>query len=574
MTKLAIPVFILATAFLSFFCMAQEIRQTDRAYLRLADSLLRNSQVDSAIALYRAFIGRSQAVGQAKAKALVGLGQGFMLKNRADTALQFFVDAVASIEDSPQDTMLLVEAYSGIGIVHARSHQLPLAASYLERALGLLNDQDTMRLKTMINLGGVYLEQKHYDTARELFTDAIGLARKAKLPAMEAVILTNLSNLYISEKAWPLAERYAENSVALRQANNLPVSTITLNNLGYARTQLGKPNEAVDAYQQAMATANANEKAQLLDNLQQAYTAQGDYRSATAALQQLVNLKDSLHELRIVEKVAEINTLYETAAKQRQIAELTAENAAQREKMIYWVIGSVLMVAFIVTVVALRIRQLRTQQALEKSLIRQQLFRAQLNPHFIFNAMESINQFILHHDTESSSAYLTEFSSLMRLILETSDKSYVSLADELDMLRHYLNLQQLGAGQRWHYDISVAPGLDEEAISIPVMLIQPFVENAVVHGVKDLPKGLISIKVRQVQNDLRITVTDNGRGIRHEVKGTPASRRSFGSALVHQQINEYNKTHKHAIRLEIAEADTQAVEFPGTSVSLRIPVFD
>ncbi|WP_157278626.1 tetratricopeptide repeat-containing sensor histidine kinase [Olivibacter sitiensis] len=542
--------------------------------LQIADSLMRHNQLDSAILLYTTFIEQAQQEPD-KGPALIGLGQSFLLKNKPDSALQVFIRAVDILKKSPQGNTLLAEAYSGIAIIHAQNKQLATATSYFKMALGLLPNQDSLRLKIMTNLAGVYLEQKQYRPARQTFQEALTLSRRLGLRTVEAVILTNLSNLYITQKEWSLAEKHAQNSLTLRQELNMPVSTITLNNLGYASVQLGKLKAGIAAYTQAMPNASATEKLQLLDNLQQAYLEQSDYRSAVTALHQLIGLKDSLHQLNMAEKIAEINTAYETAEKQQQITTLQAENQVRKNQLAYWIGGSSILFFFILTVVWLRLRNLRTRQALEQSKIKQQLLRAQLNPHFIFNALDKVKQFIHHHDAEKSTTYLTEFASLMRLILETSDKIYVSLSDELDMLRHYLIIQQMGSKAPFDFVIKVEPGLDTEDVSIPVMLLQPFVENAVIHGLKHRIDGLIQITVSRKNNILLINITDNGKGmLTTNNEKEPASRRSFGNAIVRQQIEEYNKTHKQPIVLQISPAENDDADFPGTCISLSIPMFD
>src|SRR5690606_37425927 len=120
-----------------------------------------------------------------------------------------------------------------------------------------------------------------------------------------------------------------------------------------------------------------------------------------------------------------------------------------------------------------------------------------LNPHFIFNAMNRVQHFIYTHDVEKSTAYLRDFATLTRLTLESSDNAYVSLSAEVDMLTHYLRLQQLGSDPPFAFSIKVEPDVDIDGISIPVMLIQHFVENAVIHGVKDREDGTITISIKQ-----------------------------------------------------------------------------
>ncbi len=108
--------------------------------------------------------------------------------------------------------------------------------------------------------------------------------------------------------------------------------------------------------------------------------------------------------------------------------------------------------------------------------------RSQMNPHFVFNALNSVQNFILKNDTREASRYLTKFARLMRLILENSESPMVPLAREIELLRYYTELENLRFNQKFSFDFQVDPNLSPEAVSIPGMLIQPHIENAIWHG--------------------------------------------------------------------------------------------
>jgi LytS/YehU family sensor histidine kinase len=136
-----------------------------------------------------------------------------------------------------------------------------------------------------------------------------------------------------------------------------------------------------------------------------------------------------------------------------------------------------------------------------------------MNPHFIFNCLNAINRFILGHETEAASDYLTKFSRLMRMIMNHSRHSYVSLAEEIEMLQLYLGMEQLRFKNAFDYRIDVDPELDTDEVRIPPLLIQPFVENAVWHGLMHKEdRGSLLIRLRVEGNVLTCVIRDNGIG--------------------------------------------------------------
>jgi tetratricopeptide (TPR) repeat protein len=144
-----------------------------------------------------------------------------------------------------------------------------------------------------------------------------------------------------------------------------------------------------------------------------------------------------------------------------------------------------------------------------------QALRSQMSPHFIFNCLNAINRFILGHETEAASDYLTKFSRLMRMIMNHSRHAYISLAEEIDILRLYLGMEQLRFKDAFDYRIVIADELDIDAIRIPPLLVQPFVENAVWHGLMNKEdRGTLTISFSATDDLLTCVVRDNGVGRR------------------------------------------------------------
>ena len=158
-------------------------------------------------------------------------------------------------------------------------------------------------------------------------------------------------------------------------------------------------------------------------------------------------------------------------------------------------------------------RQKTAELKQQSTELEMQALRAQMNPHFIFNSLNSINRFILRNDRLQASEYLTKFSKLVRMILQNSQSSLIPLESELESLGLYLEMEALRFNYHFDYKISVPKDLDIEVLKVPPLILQPYVENAIWHGLMHKEeKGQLNIDVSQEEDHLYFKVTDNGIG--------------------------------------------------------------
>lgn len=202
--------------------------------------------------------------------------------------------------------------------------------------------------------------------------------------------------------------------------------------------------------------------------------------------------------------------------------------------------------------------------------------RAQMNPHFVFNCLNSINTFILLNDPKNASGYLQKFSKLIRCVLDASRSDYISLRDELDTLRYYVELEQMRYGGRFQYQIKWRENLNLDAYSLPPMLIQPYVENAIWHGLmnKDGEGGLLTIGVVEQEDTLVITVEDNGIGRKKaaELKSKSAvAHKSHGMQVTNERIKIINELYSAGATVEVTDLFDGKGIASGTRVVLKIP---
>ncbi|MEM1320864.1 MAG: two-component regulator propeller domain-containing protein [Bacteroidota bacterium] len=248
-------------------------------------------------------------------------------------------------------------------------------------------------------------------------------------------------------------------------------------------------------------------------------------------------------------------------------------------------LGLVLFFMAVVTGVAqYRIKQIRKraeeQNRIEKKFAELELraLQAQMNPHFVFNALHSIQDFIFNKDERVANAYLVKFSRLMRLFLESSKEKYILLQDEIRLLQLYIDLEKLRFEEKFDYQLYLDPALEPKLIEIPSMLFQPFVENAINHGlIYKKKKGLLQVNIKKEQDCIRGIVEDDGVGRAKAAELKSRSYKSYksrGMKLVEERQRVLNFISNSRIKIEIQDLKDEAGNAKGTRVIIDIPFFE
>jgi len=214
----------------------------------------------------------------------------------------------------------------------------------------------------------------------------------------------------------------------------------------------------------------------------------------------------------------------------------------------------------------------------ENSLRRKQLelelkaLRAQINPHFIFNCLNSIHYCIQSHETEKASSYLLKFSYLTRRVLENSTKQWISLEEDLEMLRAYLDLEQLRTGNLFSYSINVDPEIDTASTAVPMLIMQPIVENAVWHGFnKQQPDAKIQIHILNSDDAVLLQIRDNGLLAPTQKGLQPGKTKSLGSSLVNEQLQAIRELEKREATFSSISLTSSDSTHIGTITEIKIP---
>jgi len=211
----------------------------------------------------------------------------------------------------------------------------------------------------------------------------------------------------------------------------------------------------------------------------------------------------------------------------------------------------------------------RSRVAYKINLLKQQALVANLNPHFIFNALNAIQSFVNSNNLESANEYLTLFSKLMRQHLNSAGKDLIPIQEELDRLKNYLEIEQLRFGDKLEYEIFVDEKIRSTDVAIPNMIIQPFIENAIWHGFKGMQRsGRITLSIHMNSEDiLQIEIADNGRGIGEAKSGNQNSKDPRGISLIRERLELLNDHSEKVLFFGSLNPDS---EYPGTVVTIKL----
>ena len=225
-----------------------------------------------------------------------------------------------------------------------------------------------------------------------------------------------------------------------------------------------------------------------------------------------------------------------------------------------------------------RIKQVRLREK-EKNILKEQVasleqmaLKAQMNPHFIFNSLNSIQHYVLDKDIVGANRYISGFSRLIRLTLDNSSKTEITIAEEIKYLSQYLELEKMRTDDNFSYSIHVSEEILHNDHSVSPMILQPFVENSIRHGIRyrDDSNGHIKIEISQYEKGLKFIIEDNGvgRSVAESFKSkSPIEYQSKGISLTEKRINLMNKDREENIEMIIAD-----IEDNGTVIGTRVVI--
>jgi LytS/YehU family sensor histidine kinase len=317
----------------------------------------------------------------------------------------------------------------------------------------------------------------------------------------------------------------------------------------------------------------------LYKDMSDMYKSQNDYKLAYQNLALHKQFSDSVEMSKYNEGLASARGRYEAESNKKEL-ELLALKLNQQKYFTYGFAGLIVLMVIIGFLIFRSVR-LNAKQKINKmnhqiSEVTQKNLRQQMNPHFIFNTLNSIQYYMYQHDKISTNNYLTKFSLLMRKTLENSQHTSIPIKDELDALELYLELESLRFKEKFKYAIHVDEEIDTLMLKIPTMLIQPYVENAISHGLvhKD-DVGYVNIDLKLKGETLEATIEDNGIGRTAAMeikKARNGNHNSLGTKITESRLNLVHSLYGKNMRIEYTDLKDEEGNPSGTKVIINIPI--
>ncbi|HOW26295.1 MAG TPA: histidine kinase [Bacteroidales bacterium] len=470
-------------------------------------------------------------------------------------------------------------ALTMIGMIYSTETSVPekqKALLYCDSAVKIAivtNDHVQLSIN-YINLGGYYDRSSplfevtgNLQTARYFYHKAWEACKMIGNGLYETLILDYLAEIDIEEGKYQQAEAHLKLSEKLLQEYSHSQFHTYAGDVLY-------PFLKVNNYFLFRREKNALYKVRF-----KLATAKGDYQEAVEYQRLYYQSLDSLRavqegqQLELLIAEAEVD---KTDQKFRMLSQESELNRLRlsRSRAIFIGTSSTVVIFSLFGLLFFQRKRFRAEQ--RSIVMEQRLLRAQMNPHFLFNSLASIQNYIINQDTDQASIYLSRFSKLVRNILDNSTEEHVPLEKEIETIRNYLDLQKVRYAGKFDFKIDVDSKLDEENTLIPPMLAQPFIENSIEHGIKHKEtNGHIDIRFRMEDGLIRFEVEDDGVGREkaRDIEGTQRSKhRSMATSITRDRLEAINKKQKRKIRMEIIDLKDESGEGCGTKVTFGIPV--
>lgn len=427
----------------------------------------------------------------------------------------------------------------------------------------ILNDESSNSdelAKDYSNLAEINVQQKNIPKAAENLNNAYEISKTSQ-PSQAIVINQKMTDLYVDNKNFDKAIEVKKQ--VLKEdfvKGNSEENVNQIQELADIYLQKNDVNEAIklfkNAYQISLEKGHTLEAQKSVEKLDSLYQSAGNttesmllYRDFLAKLPNLVQNDRGLVDSKILEETENKIALLE---KEKQLKD---ELIRKKNIFNYALIAALLLLSGLVFFI---FKTLKKVQIKNKKIALQSL-RREMNPHFIFNSLNSVNQFIATNNELEANQYLTKFSKLMRGVMENSTEDFIPFSQELDLLTNYLSLEKTRFTDKFEFEITVNENLNQQNLLIPGMKIQPFLENAIWHGLRyRTEKGFLKLNFEKEIDTLKITIEDNGIGIEESKKQKTEhqkNREGRGMKNTLERIKLLNDLYKRNIICEVKDSE-------------------
>lgn len=519
-----------------------------------------------------------------KYKALSGLARASIALRDYSAALRYLNELRAA----PADPVSVATAEIDLAELHYILEDYTPALDALARAEKLLPDNSPLRARIENHKARILAKTNQIEESYQRFQAGQNMLRSGsarQAPAQEAEVRKakeEISEVYDQQKRYDEKIDLLNSSIDYNKdvknfgevANDKVELSNTLIAKGNKTAALKEIKEAAaiadtidDPRQQARAYLSLANLHETSGNTQTALQTYRKYSDAVARAEKesekrLMEKSDLIKTQRDIEEVSK----YIAISKQE---EQLAQSMVFRQQLIIY--GLLLIIAIIGVTSYFIYKNARASKTANQLLALKSL-RSQMNPHFIFNALNSVNQFVSRNDERAANKFLSEFSRLMRLVLEHSQEDFISLQKEEEIVSLYLKLEHYRFRDKFDYEILIDENINKDSVHVPPMLIQPYIENAVWHGLRYREgKGFLSVQIKGTEHEIVVEISDNGIGRRRSAElktENQKKQQSTGLKNIRERLGILNDVYKCDYRIHIEDLPADS----GTRVTLHIPV--
>lgn len=562
--------------------------QNAEAYEVLGDLYMNLKQYDLSVTNYRISLQNSSTN-----QTLLKLGRAYLANKNPNESISTY----KKIKENELSPFQKTEYYEGLGDAYFESSNIDLAISTYSSGLKVAENNSIKTKVTDLSskIAQAYGESGDKDKAEEYFNSSLNTAKKvSKERAVREKV--NVAEYNSDNKNYDdeisIRKQVVEEVKAMEKdtviSNDSPLTPQKQNyKIGNALLLNKNPREAINYLDESIAEAERRSdlevKKDALRKKVDAYVDLGDFDEAKKTYEDFMASVDELYRKkqqdislnsRLAKSISQSQDRIKSLENERELSKSRYDLSVARTKNQEIIIYSLIVGLSLLLVAAYFTYQYIKQQRLANNLLALKSLRSQMNPHFIFNALNSVNSFIASNDERTANKYLSDFSFLMRAVLENSEEDFIPLQREIELIELYTKLEHFRFKDKFDYLIDIDQNIDIDAYEIPPMLLQPYIENAVWHGLRyKSEKGILKIQIRNItSNEIMISIIDDGIG-RERSKSLKTQNQkkhnSRGLSNIKKRIKILNDMYKDKIDVTIGDYNNQKDD-SGTKVEVTL----
>ena len=530
-----------------------------------------DKSIESYYKAYNIFESKGDKISMAKMLNGVGICQ--MYSSNYPKAIETLIEVLRYYEEEKQTKSIAYgSVLSNIGIIYNRMEsKLNLALKYHEQALNVYkkNDYKIGIANELANLANTYDNLNQPLKAIELQEQAYNIYKDIGNKTGMANALTNMGIAYTSIPDYDKTIYYLEQTLPiykmLNNKSNLGVvhcylGEAYLNKTGTPKIFLEAEHHLKQAIKMSKETGYVEIQSEANNLLSKLYAKNGDYKRAFQFKEAATVLNDSITSQDLKDKITRLEVKYEydkkadLAKAENDKVQALAKAEIERQKLLKngsILSGSLLLIMAIFGLILYKRKRDAVSQKQEAEFnatvadTELKALRTQMNPHFIFNSLNSINDYIQKNDISSASNYLTKFAKIMRQTLENSNQKVIPLEEDLKLMELYLQIESKRLKNKFTYNINVDNQLNTINTLVPPMILQPFIENSIWHGISNKDgMGHIDIDIKRDGQMIVCVVEDNGVGRKNTITNGSNQNTSLGVKITKERIDIINKNKK------------------------------